>query len=50
MAAVLSRTPGAAVPLVGVLSAVAPQLVIEIELAGRAAGGGASHRSTELTQ
>ncbi len=50
MSAVLSVAPGAAAPLVGVLSATAPQLVIDIELAGWAAGAGASHRSMELIQ
>jgi hypothetical protein len=50
IAAVLSLAPGAALPLVGVLSATAPQLVIEIEFFGWAAGFGASHRSIELTQ
>jgi hypothetical protein len=50
MSTVLSVAPGAAVPLVGVLSATAPQLVIEIELAGWAAGAGVFHRSIELIQ
>ena len=50
MSTVLSVAPGAAAPLVGVLSATAPQLVIEIELAGWAAGAGAFHRSIELIQ
>ena len=48
--AVLSVAPGAAEPVVGVLSATAPQLVTDIELAGWAAGAGAFHRSIELIQ
>src|SRR5580692_3575233 len=50
MSTVLSTAPGAAAPLVGVLSATAPQLVIEIELAGWEAAAGAFQRSIELIQ
>jgi len=50
MSTVLSVAPAAAAPLVGVLSATAPQLVIEIELAGWVAAAGAFQTSTELIQ
>ena len=49
IAARLSTAWLSAAPLVGVLSATAPQLVIEIELAGWAAGAGGFSTSTEST-
>jgi len=46
MAAVLSTAALSALPFVGVLSATAPQLVMEMELAGWAIGGGGFSTST----
>ena len=46
IAAVLSTAPLSPDPLVGLLSATAPQLVMEIELAGWASGAGGFSTST----
>src|SRR5690349_20497795 len=46
MAARLSADAGSAAPLVGVLSATAPQLVMEMEFAGWASGAGGFSAST----
>ncbi|MCX4419650.1 MULTISPECIES: hypothetical protein [Streptomyces] len=49
MAARLSTDRLSAAPLVGVSSATAPQLVIEIEFAGWVSGAGGFSTSTEST-